>query len=62
MTLKQTDATPACGTSRRRRADESAEADTTRLRVRVTNQPDSTKEQFTLSWADAHGPVPALRR
>jgi hypothetical protein len=41
-------------------ADESAEADTSRLRVRVTNQPDSTHDQFALTWADARGPLPGL--
>ena len=32
-------------------------ADPTRLRVRVGNAPDSTKEQFTLAWAGANGPL-----
>jgi hypothetical protein len=34
-----------------------AAVDPTRLRVRVTNQPDSGREQFSLAWANAHGPL-----
>ena len=34
------------------------EADAARLRVRVANQPDSTRDQFTLSWHTERGPVP----
>jgi hypothetical protein len=29
-----------------------------RLRVRVANQPDSTREQFTLAWGNENGPIP----
>lgn len=36
------------------------EADAARLRVRVTNQPDSTRDQFTLAWHDEKGAVPGL--
>jgi hypothetical protein len=35
--------------------------DAGRLRVRVTNQPDSTRDQFSLAWADANGPVPGTQ-
>jgi hypothetical protein len=31
-----------------------------RLRVRVGNEPDSTKEQFTLAWANERGPIAGL--
>jgi hypothetical protein len=36
-------------------ADESPDA---RMRVRVTNQADSTREQFTLAWANERGAIP----
>src|SRR6185369_16824861 len=39
---------------------DTSEADNTRLRVRVANQPDSTRDQFTLTWADARGPLPGV--
>jgi len=43
-------------------ADEPAAArDNTRLRIRVNNEPDSTKEQFSLSWATAAGPIASLQ-
>jgi hypothetical protein len=41
-------------------AADATEADNTRLRVRVSNQPDSTRDQFTLTWADARGPLPGV--
>src|SRR5688572_4859488 len=31
-----------------------------KLRVRVSNQADSNREQFTLAWADEHGPLSGL--
>lgn len=34
------------------------EADAARLRVRVANQPDATKDQFTLAWHTEKGPLP----
>jgi hypothetical protein len=30
-----------------------------RLRIRVSNEPDSTREQFTLAWANQDGPLAA---
>jgi hypothetical protein len=36
-------------------------SDAGRLRVRVTNQADSPREQFSLVWADARGPVPGAQ-
>lgn len=37
---------------------EEAEKPDGKLRVRVTNQADSTKENLTLAWANENGPVP----
>ena len=34
------------------------EADVNRLRVRVSNQPDSTRDQFSLAWSNERGPLP----
>ena len=45
-------------------AGSDAEADAAgagaRLRVRVSNQPDSTRDQFTLAWANDRGPLPGM--
>lgn len=38
-----------------------AAGDENRLRVRVSNQPDSAREQFTLAWADERGPPPGAQ-
>jgi hypothetical protein len=35
--------------------------DNTRLRVRVNNDADSTKEQFSLAWATTAGPISSLK-
>jgi hypothetical protein len=42
-------------------ADEPTARDNTRLRVRVNNEADSTKEQFSLAWATAAGPIASLQ-
>lgn len=42
-------------------ADEPTARDSTRLRVRVNNEADSTKEQFSLTWATAAGPIASLQ-
>ena len=39
---------------------DAADADAAKLRVRVANQPDSTREQFTLSWSNDRGALPGL--
>ena len=44
-----------------RDAADEATRDNTRLRVRVNNQADSTKEQFSLAWASAAGPITAVK-
>lgn len=44
-----------------RDAADEATRDNTRLRVRVNNEADSTKEQFSLAWANAAGPVAAIK-
>lgn len=31
-----------------------------RLRVRVSNQPDSTRDQFSLTWSDERGPIAGI--
>ena len=38
-------------------AADAPEKDASRLRVRIANQPDSTREQFSLAWANERGPV-----
>ena len=38
-------------------SSDTSEADVGRLRVRVANQPDSTRDQFTLAWANERGPL-----
>ncbi|MDB5319598.1 MAG: N-terminal double-transrane protein [Phycisphaerales bacterium] len=42
-------------------ADEPTARDNTRLRVRVNNEANSTKEQFSLTWATAAGPIASLQ-
>jgi hypothetical protein len=42
-------------------AADAPEADAARLRVRVANQPDSTREQFSLVWANERGPLPGAQ-
>ena len=37
-----------------------AEPDAARLRVRVSNQPDSARDQFALAWSNERGPLPGL--
>jgi hypothetical protein len=39
---------------------EEAETSDGRVRVRVSNQPDSTREQFSLAWANDRGPVAGI--
>jgi hypothetical protein len=38
-----------------------ADAGGPRLRVRVSNQPGSEREQFTLAWANDRGPLPGVQ-
>jgi hypothetical protein len=38
-----------------------AAASVGKVRVRVSNQPNSTSEQFTISWANQHGPIASLQ-
>jgi hypothetical protein len=42
-------------------ADEPTARDNTRLRIRVNNEADSTKEQFSLAWATAAGPIATMQ-
>ena len=37
-----------------------AEANAARLRVRVANQPESGRDQFTLAWHNEKGPLPGI--
>ena len=39
---------------------DAADADAAKLRVRVANQSDSTREQFSLAWSNERGALPGL--
>ena len=42
-------------------AADATDKDPSRLRVRVSNQQDSSKEQFELVWANDKGPIPGVQ-